>query len=310
MGRYPLIAAFFFTTVLAFSDLSVGLMPAENSIPLVVAARDGLFAAEGVRVALVPFSGQMERETALQTGAIDGTVSDLVNAIQAWSRGFGARVTSVTEGSFSLLAAPRSWLRSLAYWSDGPGGRVRTGLLESSLVYYLTERMLSAGGADAAGIELVPIVQPPARLEMLLAGRIDAACLPEPLASYAVSRGAIRLARSDDLRTTPGVLLFTKTALASRGSEVSAFYRAYDRAVRALAKDPEAYRDAIIDGCGFPPSVKETMKIPSFQAARLPSVADVDDVARWMRSKGLLDVVPAYGDIVAAGFVGSDARVP
>jgi NitT/TauT family transport system substrate-binding protein len=310
MKPIVIMAACAFSSCLAFGDLSVGLMPADNSIPLVVAERDGLFQAEGVRVTLVPFSGQLERETALQTGAIDGTVSDLVNAIQAWSHGSGARVTSVTEGSFSLLAAPQSPLRTLRDWNALPGGPVRTGLLESSLVYYLTERMIAAGGGDTARIELVPIVQLPARLEMLLAGKIDAACLPEPLATLAVSRGARRLARSDDLGTTPGVLLFTKRALSERAAEIKAFYRAYDAAVRALARDPEAYRDAIVAGCGFPPAVAPLMKIPAFAPARLPSSTDLADVARWMRAKGLLTVVPSYGDVVAAGFVAPDARAP
>ena len=54
----------------ARAELAVGLMPASNSIPIVVAAADGLYTSEGVEVRLVPFSGQLERETALQTGAI------------------------------------------------------------------------------------------------------------------------------------------------------------------------------------------------------------------------------------------------
>jgi NitT/TauT family transport system substrate-binding protein len=308
--RSFVLPAFVLVAAASFADLAVGLMPANNSIPLVVARHDGLFAAAGVRVTLVPFSGQLERETALQTGAIDGTISDLVNAIQAWSHGSGVKVTSVTEGSFSLLAAPQSTLRDLHDWKAPSDGRVRTGLLENSLVFYLSERMLESAGVDPASIELVPIVQLPARLEMLLAGRIDAACLPEPLATLAERRGARRLATSDGLGTTPGVLLFTRKALTGRGAEISAFYRAYDAAVRALARNPEAYRDAIVDDCGFPPDVRAIMKIPSFGPARLPTPLEVDDVARWMRSKELLEAVPAYGDIVAPGWTVESARAP
>lgn len=43
-------------------------MPANNSIPMVVAAARGLFNAQGIRVSLILFNGQLERETALQTG--------------------------------------------------------------------------------------------------------------------------------------------------------------------------------------------------------------------------------------------------
>jgi NitT/TauT family transport system substrate-binding protein len=308
MKKLAALAFCLLATPLAFGDLAVGLMPASNSIPLVVAAHDGLFAAEGVTVRLVPFSGQLERETALQTGAIDGTVSDLVNAIQSWSHSSGAKVTSITEGSFSLLASPQSGISSLKDWDTFPGGKVRTGLLESSLVYYLSEHMLSAAGVDASRIDLVPIVQLPARLEMLLAGKIDAACLPEPLATLGASRGAVRLAVSDELGTTPGVLLFTGKALSTRGTEIAGLYRAYNRAVEAVNKAPETYRDAIVTGCDFPPAVAGIMRIPRFQYARLPSRTDVADVAAWMAAKKLLAVQPGYSDIVAPGFFSADAH--
>ena len=97
----------YFLGTQAFADLKIGLVPAYNSIPLVVAEKSGLLsAAGGVKVTLVPFTGQMERESALQTGVIDGTVSDMINAIQSWSQDFGAKVTSVSVGTFSLLSSP------------------------------------------------------------------------------------------------------------------------------------------------------------------------------------------------------------
>jgi NitT/TauT family transport system substrate-binding protein len=291
-------------------DLRIGLMPAYNSIPLVVAEAEGLYESEGVSVALVPFNGQLERETALQTGAIDGTVSDLINAIQSWSHGFGARVTSVTEGNFALLGSPRGALKSIADWPSGRMTRVRTGLLENSIVYYLTERMLASAGADLTRVELVPIVQLPARVEMLLAGRVDAACLPEPLATFAVSRGAYVLADSDGMGTTPGVLLFTKNSLVERRSKIAAFYRAYDRAVEKVNSRPNEYRTSIAAGCGFPPAVIDIMRVPAFRHAFLPSESLVTDVGTWMKGKGLVEKVPSYDELVLADFAPDHAPAP
>ncbi len=290
----------------AWADLKIGLMPAYNSIPLVVADRKGLFAAEGLRVELVPFSSQLNRETALQTGGIDGTVSDMINAIQSWAHGFGARVTSVTEGSFGLLSSPGSSLRTLADWPGG-AGKVRTGLLENSIVYYVTERMLQSAGADPSRIELVPILQLPARLEMLLAGRIEAACLPEPLATMARARGAHSLSDTDAMGTTPGVLLFAGKAIAEKRREIAAFYRAYDAAVVEVNAHPEAYRAAIVADCEFPPAVAALMVIPRFRPSFTPPASQVQDVARWMVEKGLVTRMPAYDDVVLRGLALSDA---
>jgi NitT/TauT family transport system substrate-binding protein len=294
----------------AWADLKVGLMPAYNSIPLVVADKKGLFVAEGLHVELVPFSSQLNRETALQTGNIDGTVSDMINAIQAWSHGFGAKVTSVTEGTFSLLSSPQSPLRTVADWKTRDTNKVRTGLLENSIVYYVTERMLQSGGANPSSVDLVPIVQLPARLEMLLAGRIEAACLPDPLATMAVARGAHRISDTDAMGTTPGVLLFSRKAIAEKQREIAAFYRAYDKAVIETNANPEAYRSAIVTECEFPPAVAGLMKIPRFRASFVPAASQVEDVARWMNEKGLVTSVPRYDEVVLRGFASSDAGAP
>jgi len=235
-------------------------------------------------------------------------VSDLINAIQGWSHGSPVRVTSVTEGTFCLLAAPGSKLTSLRDWPGETGRKVRTGMLEASIVCYLTERMLARAGADPGRVELVPIVQLPARLEMLVAGRIEAACLPEPLATLAVSRGARLLSSSNAMGTTPGVLVFTRRALQEKRAQIAAFYRAYDSAVDELASHSESYRQAIVDGCAFPPGVADVMRLPAFHHRFVPPAPLVADVSQWMVRKGLLDSSPAYSEIVEPEFAGSDAR--
>jgi NitT/TauT family transport system substrate-binding protein len=285
----------------AHAELRIGLMPAYNSIPLIVADKAGYFASCGVNVELVPFSGQLERETALQTGAIDGTISDMINAIQARFRGFDSRVTSVSEGSFCLLSAPRSGLYSMADVRRQRGA-VRTGLLENSIVFYVSERMMESAGADPKLIQLVPIVALPARLQMLLAGKIDAACLPEPLATMAEAGGAHRLADTDAMGTTPGVILFTGKALAAKSGEIEAFYRAYDMAVREVNANGEKYRADIVAACQFPPAVQDLMRLPRFRPSFTPSADLVSDVALWMKGKGLVAQVPSYQDIVMRGF--------
>jgi NitT/TauT family transport system substrate-binding protein len=189
-------------------------------------------------------------------------------------------------------------------------GKVRTGLLEDSIVYYITERMLASAGADPSRIELVPIVQLPTRLEMLLAGKIEAACLPEPLATMAAAQGAHRLADSDGMGTIPGILLFTKKALAEKQRDIAAFYRAYDAAVQEVNDNAKAYTDVIVAECQFPPAVKSLMQVPQFSPAFLPPQALVADVAAWMKQKGLVDKVPTYADIVQPGYAAENARTP
>jgi NitT/TauT family transport system substrate-binding protein len=289
--------------------LRIGLMPALNSAPLVVADRAGFFAREGVKVELELFTSQLNRETALQAGRIDGTVSDLINAIQAWARGFPLRVTSASQGIFSLLAAPAAGPASLAAWKNA-GRTVTTGLLENSTVYYVAERALERAGIDPRTIELVPVAQVPARAELLLAGKVEAAVLPEPLAALAVLRGARRLADSAADDAASGVLLFRQQVILERGAAIRAFYRAYDRAVEELDTRPAAWRAAVVEACQFPTETEAAMTFPRFLPAYLPGQADVRDVAAWMIGKGLISTVPGWADIVISGFTATDARRP
>ena len=289
--------------------LRIGLMPAMNSAPLVVADRAGFFAREGVAVELQLFTSQLNRETALQAGRIDGTVSDLINAIQAWERGFPLRVTSASQGVFSLLAAPAAGPATLAAWKR-EGRHVSTGLLENSTVYYVAERALESGGIDPGTIDLVPVVQVPARLELLLAGKVEAAVLPEPLATLAVLRGARRLADSAADDAASGVLLFRKPVILERAAEIRAFYRAYDLAVTELAAHPAAWRAAVVEACQFPRELEAGLAFPRYLPAYLPGEADVRDVSAWMIAHGLIARKPGWADVVISGFTATDARRP
>jgi NitT/TauT family transport system substrate-binding protein len=297
------------STSAAGPALRIGLMPAMNSAPLVVADRAGFFASEGVTVELELFTSQLNRETALQAGRIDGTVSDLINAIQAWARGFPLRVTSASQGIFSLLAAPAAGPASLAAWKDA-GRKVATGLLENSTVYYVAERALERAGADPRTIELVPVAQVPARLELLLAGKVEAAVLPEPLATLAVLRGARRLADSAADDSASGVLLFRNPVILGRAAEIRAFYRAYDRAVGQINEHPAAWRAAVVEACQFPKETEAGLAFPRYLPAYLPGEADVRDVAAWMIGHGLIGRAPGWADIVISGFTATDARRP
>lgn len=287
--------------------LKVGLMPAVNSIPLLVAEEAGYFEDEGVEVELVMFSAQLYREAALQGGEIDGTVSDMINAIGELESGLAIRVTSLSDGRFSLLTAPDSPIRSFEDWRALPPDRkVKTGLLENSIVNYATERMLERAGADPSHIDLIPTVQIPARLEMLLSGELEAACLPEPITRVALAGGARLLGETDVLPEPPGVILFTAKALSDKEREIKAMYRAYNRAVKELSADADAWRGVIVEKGQFPPAAKDTMVLPAYGPASLPSEAVYADVANWMVEKGLVRNAPAYREIVAGGFLPSD----
>ncbi len=265
------------------SSLKVGVLPDADSLPLLVADAEGFFAAEGVAVILVPFKTALERDAALQSGAVDGVVSDLLAAAFATQGGFEVSATSLTDGRYGIVTAPGS---GLAKASDLAG--IEIGISANTIIQYAAESLLVKGGLSSSEIRSLAVPKIPVRMELLLAGSLKAACLPEPLLSAAQVRGATLVDASDDAGLSAGVLLFSKKVADTRVAELKAFYRAYYKAAKAINADEAKYRVFMVAKAGFPSEVQSSYRFVQYKKPRLPSTADVDSVLSWMREKGLL----------------------
>lgn len=267
----------------AAGPLRIGVLPDADSLPLLVASEEGLFAAAGVEVRLLPFKTAVERDAALQAGAIDGAVSDLLAVALAIQGGFDVKATSLTDGRYGILVSPGSGIGSL-------GGLVgkSVGISSNTIIQYAAETMLLRGGVAQADIKSLAVPKIQMRMELLLAGRLDAACLPEPLLSVARAKGAALLAASDDLGFGAGAIVFSSAALADRLPDIAAFYRSYWRAASKLDAAPDAYRPFLVDKAGFPAEVRDSFRFVVYKKPRLPSDADIAAVLSWMKARGLL----------------------
>jgi NitT/TauT family transport system substrate-binding protein len=276
-------------------ELRVGIFLDADSMPLLVAESKGLFAKEGVAVKLVAFQNPVERDAALQAGAVDGAVSDLLAATLAVQSGFDLRVTSLTDGRYGIVSAPGSGLASLSQLRG-----VQVGVSTNSIIQYATETMLGGAGLAPADIQVIAVPKMPVRLELLVAGQIKAACLPEPLLSAATARGASLLATSDGAAGISGgsasqasgfgagVLLFTKKALDENLPAIQAFYRAYAAGAAAINADNDGFRPFLAQALHFPADLTGSYRFVVYKKPRLPSDADVAKVFSWLASKGLL----------------------
>jgi NitT/TauT family transport system substrate-binding protein len=276
---------------LAASPLKVGILPDVDSLPLLVAKEEGLFAAQGIEVSLVSFKTAVERDAALQAGAIDGAVSDLLAVALSAQGGFDIKATSLTDGRYGLVASPQSRIDSLAGLADVP-----IGISSNTIIQYAAETMVAASGVAKERIRGLAVPKIQLRMELLLAGQLEAACLPEPLLSVARAKGARLIAASDDFASTldqgtgfgAGVIVFSKSVLDNRLADVAAFYRGYALAASAIDAKSDSYRDFLVAKAGFPAEVRDSFSFVYYRKPRLPKPADVDSVLSWMRAKGLL----------------------
>lgn len=274
--------------------LTIGLMPDTDSLPFIIAQEKGFFREEGIEVNIEQYKSAMDRDSALQSGNLDGAVSDMLAVAFAKSGGFDVKVTSFTDGSYKLIASKDSGIKDV----KGLAGK-DVSVSRNTIIEYVTDQILAKENMDGDSINKVIIPQIPTRLEMLQNGKLAAATLPEPMASIAVHNGCKYVTGSDELGINPGVILFTAKAAADKKAEIQAMYRAYNKAVAYLNNTDRAeYIDLVIEKGGFPPVAKEALKLPKYHEAALPKESDVVDCIKWLNSKKLVAETYSYQDIV------------
>ena len=265
------------------SKITIGLMPDTDSIPFIIAAERGYFAEEGVEVELVPFKSAMERDAALQSGNLDGAVSDLLAVIFARSGGFALHATSYTDGNYNLVAGGNAGISTAA---DLRGKEIA--ISRNTIIEYITDEILKINGLDEQDVSKVVIPQIPVRLEMLQSGNLAAAVLPEPMASVAAASGNRYVTGSAELGLNPGVIVFADAAIQEKAESIRAMYRAYNKSVDYLNHAPRAeYIDLVMDKSGFPAPARDALELKPYRTAGLPAEKDVEEAVHWVKSRDL-----------------------
>ena len=274
--------------------ITIGLMPDTDSLPFIIAKEKGYFAEEGIEVNIQQYKSAMDRDSALQSGNLDGAVSDMLAVAFAKAGGFDVKVTSFTDGSYKLIASKDAGINNVKALAGKDVAVSRNTIIE-----YVTDQILAKEGMDSESINKVIIPQIPTRLEMLQNGKLAAATLPEPMASIAVSNGCTYVTGSDELGINPGVIMFTAKTVDNKTAEIAAMYRAYNKAVDYLNNTSrDEYIDLVVEKGGFPPVAKEALKLPEYHKAALPKESDVTDCIKWLNNKGLVKEHFSYQDIV------------
>ena len=285
--------------------LRIGVLLIEDAVPLYLAERENYYVDENLEVVLVPFLSALERDAALTAGAIDGAITDPVGAL-LFDRGRGEiKITSLClgktapEGVFAILVAPKSTITTV----DGLKN-VEIAVSNATIIEYVTDRLLENQGFKPDEIKKIDVKKMPIRMQMLLSGSVQAATLPEPLASIAAGKGARVMITDGSGRESLSqtVIVFRSRVLRDRKSEVAHFFKAYSRSIEAINGDPEKYRGLFVEIGRIPPFLAETYSIPAYPLPATFSKTLYDPVIDWLTSKNLVDSA-TYESMVANDFM-------
>jgi NitT/TauT family transport system substrate-binding protein len=281
-----------------------GTLPVLQSLPVFVAAEKGYFKEEGLNVEVITFNSALDKDLALTSGQIVGYFGDLMTPMVLNANKIPLKMVATIFSTpkdrrmFALMAAPKgtgSGLREIA------GEGVATS--SNTILEYLLVRLLGGKGISSGEIRLVEVKNIPIRLQMLLAGQVHAAVLPEPLVTLAEAKGARVLIDDAGKDLSATVLAFTDRFLGTSPNVAKAFLKAVEKASSYISTHPREVRPIMVRECKVPEALKETFPIPAYPKLTLPDQAQVMDVYRWLYGKGIIRRQMTFKEIVADGYL-------
>lgn len=279
--------------------ITIGLLPDTDSVPFVIAEKQGYFKEAGVEVKIEQFKSAKDRDSALQAGKLDAVITDVLAVAFAKEGGFDVKITSKTDGNYKLLVGKDSGINSVA---DIKGKSIA--ISANTLIEYATDKLLEAANYTSQDVKKEAIPQIPTRLEMLQNGKIDSATLPEPMASLAMKNGAKLIDETAKHDMNPGVLAFSAASIKEKSAEIKAVYTAYNKAVEYINGTPVSdYVDLLIEKLGFPEDIKDSIALPEYKKAEMSKEKDVTDVLAWLKSKELIKGNYEFKDLIDDQFV-------
>lgn len=274
----------------SLTKIRFGILPVLDTLPLQVAAAEGLFQKNGLDVELVTFSSALERDTALQAGQLDGFFGDLIATYMLIDKGVPMRIASTSYSTrpgqpmFAIVASPEQKGMGL----DGLEG-AGIAISKATIIEYLLDMILERKALPRDYFRRVEIKKIPIRLQMLLSNEMDLALLPEPLVSLTRFKGGGVVVTAETLGIPLTVLNLHRRYFEGSAKHYLNFMSAYVEALVLLRKHPEKYRELMAVSCRIPPPLAPDFPIYEYPMPSLPSAQQLDSVQDWMIEHDLLD---------------------
>lgn len=284
------------------AKVRIGTLPTEDSLPLWVAEKQGMFVKAGLEVQLVPFASAQERDAALTAGAIDGFMGDLIAAASLRAGGVPVKVTTIMlgatpkEGRFGIAVKPGSKVTSLGQLAGKP-----IGTSSGTIQEYVLDQLMIQAGVPLDQVKKEEVKKLDIRLTLLMSGKLEAAALPEPLLSLADLQGTKVIADdTGDQNLSQTVLVVSQKFLDdSAGSKaMSGVLSVWDEAVAVVNKAPNSFRALLVEKARLPKPLATSYEVNSYPTAQLPKREQVEDVLGWMKGAGLLSTDVTYDDLM------------
>ena len=263
--------------------LKVAVMPTLDCLPLFVAKEHHMFDTTKVDVRLKMFTAQMDCDTAIVGGSVEGTITDLVRAERMIRQGTPLRYVTSTGAYWQLYTNRTARIKTLKQLDDKMVAMTRY-----SATDLLADLLRDSAKIDAERLFKIQVNDVNIRLKMLLNNEIDAVLLTEPQATQA--RQARHYLLLDSRKTSVGqlgVLAFSERALkpGKREEQLEALKRGYNKACDSLSsRGIGYYRDIVEKYCGLRAGLVDSLPATiRFTRIAAPEETDVQYARNWLK---------------------------
>lgn len=212
------------------STLRIAVMPTLDCLPLYVADAAGLFDEANLKVRLVKYTAQMDCDTAILRGRVQGVFTDLVRAERMRQKGANLHEAGATNLHWQLISNRNARIKNVRQLADKMVGMTRF-----SGTDFLTTDIIDSSKPKNE-VFRIQVNNVFVRLKMIMGYEVDAAFLSEPQATVArmANNNVLADTKEKDLRL--GVAVFSMAAKDQKKvrQALPAFVKAYNKACDSL----------------------------------------------------------------------------
>lgn len=261
--------------------LKVAVMPTLDCLPVYVAQMYNLFDTLGATVRLKPYTAQMDCDTALQRGRVEGAVTDLVRGQRMVKEGTPLKYVTATNAYWQLITNRNARITNLKHLDDKMLAMTRY-----SATDLLADRAVAMSGLKPERVFRVQINDVGIRLKMLQNNSMDAMMLTEPQAAVARMGKNRVLLDSRKLDISLGAIAFRAGLFndKQRKKQIDIFIKAYDMACDSIDKHGvAAYKSLIAVYCGVGEEAADSIPADlKFRHAAPPRAKDIGLADSWL----------------------------
>ena len=263
--------------------LKVAVMPTLDCLPIFIAKDHQMFDT-AVDIRLKRFTAQMDCDTALMRGRVEGSISDIVRAERMIKQGTSLKYVAATNAYWLLVTNHHQRITQLKHLDDKMLAMTRY-----SVTDLMGDLAVDSAKLKPERVFRIQVNDVNIRLKMLENNEMDAMLLTEPQATQALlqKHKVILDSRKEDIQM--GVIVFRTKGMdhPNRQKQMDVFLKGYNEACDSINNyGVRHYRDVIRKY--YHVSEQALKALPDslkFEHAIAPRQKDIERAQQWLSKK-------------------------